>query len=122
MSERKIDEDYWIDAMKHRQSNDCEIDRLISIGKGYYLSELKYEAECDNKESVNLKDFDFIYFIKNAKRPFGNKNIEQSIMYNLGWDWDRRLVSESEPKWVIREAEQIYNELIKYLEYTKEMY
>lgn len=116
MSERIIDEKYWLETMKHRQEECWEVERLINIAQGFYFSELKYEAECSKKNVIDLKNYDLLYFVKNAKRPFGNKNKEQSVIFNLGWDWDRRLVSQNEPQWVTDEANRIYRLVIKELE------
>lgn len=120
MNERIIDEKYWIETMKHRQKEYCEVERLISIAQGFYLSDLKYESECNEKNVIDLENYDLLYFVKNSKGPFGNKNKEQSIMFNLGWDRDRRLVYQDEPQWVIDESNRIYRLVIKELEKRQE--
>lgn len=122
MKERIVEEEYWKDAMNHRQPEWCEIERLISIAKGFYLDELKNDADYKEENSIDLSKYDLRYFVENAKRPFGNKNKAQSIMFNLGWDWDRRLVEQSEPQWVIEEANKLYKNVIKELEDNKYLY
>jgi hypothetical protein len=110
-------EEYWKQAMKNRQPLWNEVDRLIMIAKGYYLDEIKYEIECNDEiTKFDFNDYDLLYFVKNAKRPYGNKNIEASICYNLGWDCKRDLENWRMPDWVIKEAEKVQEAVIKQLE------
>lgn len=94
---------YWADVMKYRMPEQDEVTRLITALKGFYFE--------DEDGYENLTDF-----AKYAKRPWGNKNIEQSIMFNLGWDVQRVLCYKEEPRWVTEIAEDLYNKVISELE------
>lgn len=94
---------YWNDVMQYRMPECYEVSRLITALKGFYME--------DEDGYDNLLDF-----ARNAKRPWGNKNIEQSIMFNLGWDVQRVLCYKEEPEWVTRIAEDLYNKVILELE------
>lgn len=90
---------YWEDVMKYRMPEQDEVTRLITALKGFYFEDYRgYE---------NLLDF-----AKYAKRPWGNKNIEQSIMFNLGWDVQRVLCYTEEPQWVTEIAQDLYQKVL----------
>ena len=74
-------EEYWNITMKHRQELCFEVNRLINISKGFYFDEIKHNSD---NSTINLQEYDLLYFIKNSKRPYGNKDIEASICYSLG--------------------------------------
>lgn len=115
-------EEYWKKSMSKRQPLSDEVDRLIMIAKGYLLEELIYESKCKYKDTIDLDDTDLLYFVKNAKRPYGNKNKEASICYNLGWDWKRDLENWQMPDWVIEEAKKVHEEVIETLKKERKEY
>ena len=114
---------YWKNAMKHRMEKTYEIERLITIAQGNYLEELIHRDNyCNKKNFIDLTDYDLAYFIENAKRPYGNKDIEASIAFNLGWDSKRRLEKERLPEFVKKEALELHQEVIKYIKENKKFY
>jgi hypothetical protein len=113
-------DEYWNEAIGHRQELCFEIHRLIQIAKGFYLDELMYNLKYNNKTEINLKNEDLLYFIKYSKRPYGNKDIEASICYNLGWDWNKSLREKDVPLWVINEAKKVHEAVINKLKENSE--
>lgn len=99
---------YFNNALENRVGLEEELKILLSVLKENYL------FENDTKESSNEELYDFLV---NNKRPFGNKNINQSIAYNLNWDSERRLTifGNSLTKNVENECEILFNELKNYL-------
>ena len=103
-------EDYWRDAIKYRMEEYWEVVRLVNALKGFYYEHLKYEAEDD----IDFVDHETIYdFCLNDKRPFGNKNVIQSIIFNLGWDYKRQLEKHNQPNWVSILASDLYQKVLE---------
>lgn len=96
-------EAYWKEVMRYRMPESCEVTRLITALKGFYFE--------DDDDTTSLFDF-----VRYAKRPWGNKNIEQSIMFNLGWDVQRVLCYMQEPQWVTMIAEDLYKKVVAEIE------
>jgi hypothetical protein len=82
---------YWRDAMSRRMDTWEETTRLCTVLRGFFV----YDSE---------RFPDLINFWQHASRPYGNKSVEESIAYNLGWDWQRRLCTSPMPAWVEKEA------------------
>ncbi|ASU00146.1 hypothetical protein [Aeromonas phage AS-zj] len=98
-------EEYWDEVMRRRQPEYCELDRLNMIGSYFFHEEEYKDSHYDGKLSV---------FLSEAKRPYGNKNIQQSIAYTLGWDWGRELCYDMKglPDNVKEAATQLHEKLI----------
>lgn len=86
---------YWRDAMSRRMDRYDETTRLTTALRGFYSA--------DDEGHRTLWDF-----WRYAKRPYGNKGVEDSIAFNLGWDWKRVLIRNAMPEWVKAEAEAIH--------------
>jgi hypothetical protein len=88
---------YWQQAMAQRMPLVDEVARLETVLYGFYCRQLGSEdAECSVQEFFD------------SKRPYGNKDIAESIAYNLGWDFERRLQHMQMPDWVRAEAEKLH--------------
>ena len=97
-------EEYWVNAMKYRMEDYVEVWRLHTSLKGFYYQHLLYEAA----EGTQYKEHkDILEFLNHNKRPFGNKNIEQSVIFNLGWDTQWRMREQNQPFWVEVEVEKL---------------
>ncbi len=88
-------EAYWHERMAERMPLFDEVARLVTVLKGFYLDE--------QRDFATLLDF-----YSNAERPYGNKNVEQSIAFNLGWDRDRVLREHAMPEWVEANARELH--------------
>ena len=86
---------YWRARMAERMSKRDEVSRLVTVLKGFYLDERGRYATLGE-------------FYHNAKRPYGNKGVEESIAFNLGWDRDRVLCESAMPAWVEAEAMELH--------------
>ena len=51
---------------------------------------------------------DFLSFIEDNKRPWGNKCTTASIVFNIGWDVQWVMRYHEMPKWVKYEATHLY--------------
>lgn len=102
------EEAYWRQAMAVRMPFHEELVRLETLLHGFYSRSPEHE-----------KEGSVIDFLRDAKRPFGNKNVAQSIIYNLGWDFERRLCRVAEPGWVTDQARMLYHALINEMEEEK---
>ncbi|AAQ17809.1 hypothetical protein Aeh1ORF144c [Aeromonas phage Aeh1] len=102
---------YWDNALNNRMEPFWERVRLETVLKGFYLEYLQSEEDEQCKMGI-------VEFLKTAKRPFGNKNIPQSIAFNLGWDKNRCLCFDimGLPEYVENEAKAVYIDLIKEME------
>lgn len=93
---------YWKDVNSKRQDTSYEVSRLVSILKGFYLEDcFHYQKTPTKKGLVEFQD---------SKRPYGNKDVEASIAFNLGWDWARVLCWDMEqmPDFMVKEAEKLH--------------
>lgn len=99
-------DEYWDEVMRRRQPEWCELDRLNMIGSHFFHEDEYADSYYDGKMSVFLRD---------AKRPYGNKDIPQSIAYTLGWDWGRELCYDMKglPDNVKEAAKQLHEKLIE---------
>jgi hypothetical protein len=89
-------EQYWKDRMSNRMTVRDELTRLEMILKGHY-----YGANLP----IGLKDF----FL--SKSPYGNKDIEASIAFHLGWDYERTLRHADMPEYVRESARMLHVQL-----------
>lgn len=95
-------ERYWHERMSERQRQDREIEILTNVLQGRC-----YEISCNKGEIVTLDD---AYY---DKRPYGNKNIEKSICFNLGWDRDSMVEKTGKlPDFVIAEAYKLHSAVL----------
>lgn len=99
-----MNEEYWKDAFIHRMDSYWEVDRLEMVLKGYLYDHNRY-AEETNQPSEIMTPLEFW----DSKRPYGNKNIALSIVYNLGWDNKRVLMKEDAPEWVKETAMRLHD-------------
>ncbi|WP_442636523.1 hypothetical protein [Rossellomorea marisflavi] len=77
-----------------------EVGRLEMVLKGHW-----YEHIANNEgieDDMSLLEF------WDSKRPYGNKDVEASIAFNLGWDYKRVLTTEYMPTLVKEEAAQLH--------------
>lgn len=97
----KSNDDYWRTALANRH---FEAEKLTMIAKL-----VKFHSECGEKMSL----LNFYH----SKRPYGNKDIDQSIAFNLGWDnAERRLTWHSDlPDWVKVETQKIHKAVLETL-------
>lgn len=87
-------DNYWKESLSKRQDARDEVCRLTSILYGFYYR---------NRELNQT-----IYEFYSSKRPYGNKNISESIAFNLGWDWARVLCKTQMPDWVEKIAMDLH--------------
>ncbi len=85
---------YWQDVLQRRMPLVDEVTRLGYVARAFFSEDQEYDNVLD--------------FISSAKRPFGNKDVPQSIAYVLGWDYQRKLTSEDIPDCVSAEAMKVY--------------
>lgn len=100
-------EEYWKEIMENRRMffND-EVNRLSHILLGHLYTHNKY---CDDtKQEFNKMDAEEFW---SSKRPYGNKDVEASIAYNLGWDYKRILTTSDLPEFVRIEARKLHEEV-----------
>ena len=88
-------ENYWHERMAERMPLFDEVARLVTVLKGFYLDE--------QRDFATLLDF-----YRDSERPYGNKNVEQSVAFNLGWDRDRVLREHAMPGWVEANARELH--------------
>ena len=106
--------DYWKLALSTRTVISSEMRRLMHIGMGFYIKGYTHAAP-DDCLVTNIKTRNFYNFLANDKRPFGNKAIPESIIFNLGWDTNKFLAYDDAPEFVQDMAMEVYNELIEYV-------
>lgn len=106
-------DEYWQLASSNRMDEFWEIVRLETVLKGFYYDEIQF----GHNDYENIVDF-----CENAKRPFGNKSIDQSIAFNLGWDNKRMLCVDlmGLPKVLVDEAAKLRERLIQHLKVGRE--
>ena len=80
---------------------------------GFYIKGYTHAAPHDCLV-ININTRNFYNFLANDKRPFGNKAIPESIIFNLGWD-TKFLAYDDAPEFVQDLAMEVYNELIEYV-------
>lgn len=105
-------ENYFNNSLKNRLGLCNELNTLLNVLKEEYLF-------CNNKEDLNNENL--YNFLINEKRPFGNKNIKQSIAFNLNWDKERRLTISGNDliEEMKKECDILFNELSLYLKIQK---
>ncbi len=102
---------YWKEVMQYRTERWLEVSRLITCLKGFYYDHLRYEAM-----DGTYVEYETIYdFCEQAKRPFGNKDTTQSIIFLLGWDTQWSMCKVSQPDWVSKEADTLYEAVLEEL-------
>ena len=110
-SEEELDQ-YWKEVMKYRMEEYVEVWRLKTTGLGFYCRQLNFEKLEDRTKD----DDNFLTFLKLAKRPYGNKGVASSIIFNLGWDTQWTMRYHQQPDWVEVVAMKIHELLIKEVE------
>lgn len=94
--------EYWLDVLSHRMPLEDELDRLEVILLGH--------LQMHNQGQPLLGQLTPLEFI-DTKRPYGNKNIANSIAFSLGWDYRRVLVTTALPEKLEAEALALHAEL-----------
>jgi hypothetical protein len=91
---------YWEEVMSNRMETHFEIGRLEMVLKGHWYDHI---ANNDGiEDDMSLLEF------WDSKRPYGNKDVEASIAFNLGWDYKRVLTTEYMPTKVREEAGRLH--------------
>lgn len=103
---------YWQEVLQYRMADLHEVSRLKTAGLGFYCRHKNFEL----LEERHQDHKNFLDFIEDDKRPFGNKCIPSSIIFNLGWDVQRTMCFISAPDWVKDEAQKLYKLLIREVE------
>lgn len=101
---------YWEEAMEIRMNIREEVDRLETVLLGHLYLNNEYAKKVVGQDVMEPLEF------WDSKRPYGNKNIENSIAFNLGWDYKRVLTKEVMPEWVKDEARKVHDLLRRQLE------
>lgn len=112
-------EAYWKDIMENRRMPiRDETTRLTSALYGFLYKENEYDLLVGRTTSP-MSPVEFW----SSKRPYGNKDVDASIAYNLGWDYKRLMTSSALPDFVIEETEKLHAkvliELIEHEEFLK---
>lgn len=105
---------YWSTLLDRRMPEEDEVNRLICVLKGQYLSHVKhYEIPLPaTSEALLAGLLDF----QGEKRPYGNKDVPASIAYQLGWDYKRQLCYHAMPEEAEKEAERLHEAVYKELQ------
>lgn len=105
--------DYWEQAMHRRMPKHDEVTRLLTVLRGFYLAQGPAHVSTDKP---------LIDFATNSDRPYGTKDISESIAFNLGWDHERRLTHSRIPDWVRAYAAELHAMVIDRLRNDPNMY
>lgn len=98
-------EDYWQDIMENRRMNaEDEAYRLSHVLYGQLYNHNRYSEISGRTYDV----MDAMAFW-DSERPYGNKNVEASIAFHLGWDSERRLTGTTLPDFVREEARKLHD-------------
>ena len=89
---------YWRKALERRMDDEDEVYRALVVLKGF-----RHDEDEDTRED-SLYDY-----WNRAKRPYGTKDKEYSLAYQLGWNYLRYSGGLPLPKWVRDEARRIHN-------------
>ena len=108
---------YWEDIMANRRMPlDDEVTRLTSALYGFLYRHNEY-SRVANREYDIMDPIEFW----DSKRPYGNKNNDMAIAYNLGWDYKRLMVTSILPEFVKVETQKLHalvkEEIIKQEEF-----
>lgn len=96
-------ETYWQDILKNRRmSIKDEAYRLSHVLYGHLYNHNRYAEISGRNDFMDVFDF------WDSKRPYGNKDIEASIVFQLGWDHERRLTENRLPEFVRDEARKLH--------------
>lgn len=98
--------EYWEGVLKNRMPFNDEVNRLSHTLLGHLYTHNLY---CENLK----RDFDKMDVIEfwSSKRPYGNKDVEVSIAYSLGWDYKRILTISDLPEFMRIEARELHEEV-----------
>ncbi len=90
---------YWASILERRMPETYEIERLVTVMKGFYFRSLEHEHETQPEHFSLDSAFSQQAFINfhDEKRPYGNKDVAASIAFNLGWDYKRQLCYHEMP-------------------------
>lgn len=93
---KKAIDKYWKKIIEentvHPSSMYDNRNRLIDVLLSFYYQEKMYDLSTQRENGMStLEEF------WDSKRPYGNKDVERSIMYRLGWDRERYLHLEYFP-------------------------
>lgn len=114
-------EEYWRDIMLNRRMPiEDEVTRLTSALFGFLYRENEY-----NNLTGRYSDIMTPIEYWDSKRPYGNKDVDASIAYNLGWDHMRLMTTSALPEFVIKETEKLHNlvleELLEHKEFIRSL-
>ncbi len=94
---------YWLNVMSRKMPFEDELYRLKIVLHGHYQIREEFY------QNYTLVEF------HNSKRPYGNKDIEASIAFQLGWDYQRTLCENDMPLWVREFAKNLHIALGNYI-------
>ena len=106
-----VPDSYWKDSLSKQREDDYLVIRLIHCIKGHYLE------DCFNNKKIPTRKG--VLEFSDSKRPYGNKDVEASIAFNLGWDWAGVLHSVGVPEFVFNEASRLHDLVV--VELQKEL-
>jgi len=89
---------YWQETLTRRMPLYDEAERLRSVLTHFWV-------ESGSEDPIDQ-------FVVTAKRPFGNKDVLASIVFNLGWDWFRVGSQWEIPEYVQDEAANVLQALM----------
>jgi hypothetical protein len=109
----KLDEEelkeYWATLLDRRMPEHDDVERLINILKGRYLTERLHDGIPPTGRVADLIEF------HGSKRPYGNKDVAASIVFNLGWDYKRQLCHGDMPEAIREAALRLHEAVLAYL-------
>lgn len=117
-TKRSIDE-YWKKIIgentSHPKKLGDDVHRLVDSLISFYYQEKMYDISTGREDGMStLEDF------WDSKRPYGNKDIERSIMYRLGWDRERYLHLEYFPEFAKELCMNVHDMVKKNLDFEQE--
>jgi hypothetical protein len=108
--------EYWRTLLDRRMPETYEIERLITVLKGFYLSDCIYNETLQQDHKKGLIEF------WGSKRPYGNKDVPASIAFNLGWDYKRQLCFHAMPDNIEAVANELHNKVLQEIEENTYLY
>jgi hypothetical protein len=108
--------EYWNSLLDRRMPEGREVERLISVMKGFYFS------YCIHNETLNQNHEQGLIEFHSSKRPYGNKDIPASIAFNLGWDYKRQLCYYALPDEIEAIAEDLHKKVLEELKKNTSLY
>lgn len=115
---KEIDK-YWKKIIEentaHPKKLGDDVYRLVTVLQSFYYQEQMYDISTGRENGMSsLKEF------WDSKRPYGNKDVERSIMYRLGWDRERYLHLEYFPDFAKKLCMDIHEMVNSKLDFEQE--